>query len=1482
MLTPDQQARLDYLDAKYPDPAPAPPDPGPGANIFDRLMRQQFNLGPNIAQGLTNSAIGLLNLPLAPPDQIPRVTIPKPFDIGPAQTFPQKMVDTGAGLSSALLQAAVPAGAVGAGAKLLGAGASAAAIAGDVGAGIFQGLGESPGEGAAQGAEFGALGAANRFLPNPWLKAAANLAIPVGGQLLRGQNPLDQQSLINTGTMVALPLLMGHHVAERPIDPEIARRRAQAAADAELPGKSPYPNGSPFNAPQVAPPPGRSLFPYGEPVSEDDYTRQWEAQNPQEVSPPGSLQEAPAAPVPEVTSASVATAPEAATTPPDLNTHHDEVTRAVQDIASQYPGVDTQTHRTFDDIPEELKARILAQDPGLRSAEGFSDPTTGQQHIISENIPDADRAREVAVHEIVGHHGVDQVINPADWQGIQDHVLARGGDLADSISQDYHGQPLDALDAGQKHRVTREYVARVAEDTNLDPTLWQRVAGAVRSALRAAGIRREWTDADIQDLVRSAHRNLKAGDTGDLIGGSVDAAKKKSAPEDTGEQQVRDAYGRLAKSTGFPAVRIAELAKESGRPLNEVKSLLTREYQGGRALLTRGDWSNSSEETRAGAIDTPVSDQNLLVRLLEPKVDPSLPRRMDEAAQRQEEGDKSILGKVSRFAEINLGMSRSPEVMRAGEKGFGAESDLTKKANSATSAYLKEKPLLTPTQTDAAKAFNQSPGDAAAVSLLKTAALPKSAEEFLTAHKALQTSGQKVISSAETGAHKAVIDKTEGLYQRRAYQLFTDPKAWLRNFAAGKYDKALSDTVKYFKGKPEFAGIDDAIIEKSVRQYLNDKASHKGFQPDTKGSQKISQALYLSKHDLTPPQWKMLEGLQSDPRLPMADRDVIKDAIRDQHLRPADQARLETISKSKLLTDAENAQLHEIAQKETVAPEIRALFGEHTDPFEQAAFTSQKIIGSVRQAKTIAELAASKFDDGRSLAYSTADYSAAVKVATPEVKARLLGYQKLPEADGYGVLAGKWADRGVMDTLDAMNQGMDAGGNRFYAKIQKVMKLNATVLNPSTHAHWWMQMPLMMSMARVYNPAKWLEASQIVLGNNRAHDPIRDELTKNGILNSGKATEAGAGARAVANINEPKTTLGQIKTGGDKAIGFLGKLYGHPDEIIRTASYLNEKGKALAAGLSEEAAQNRAIDFTQRYTFNYKNLPPSVRAGSNIPGLNPFLAYSAELTRITKNLAKDVISGSAEDRTHAALNLALMAAVPLAISMGSSMANLSQQDQADWDHLRQMEGSELKGQIKFVTGRGKDGTFRYFDVGPMLPAGDTFDMVKDILHGDLKAFAADQPLVGLAHSPIASLGIDLSTGENQMTGQKLFTASDYAGRIVQPLLPPLLGSQLQRDVRSFAPNEQGSLGLSNPRTGRQDTPTTSLLGHVGIRMASENQGVLLRAAQSDAHAEQSAAQSDMLRVLATNASASAKERSVLKYQERARDIQQELMKKIAP
>jgi hypothetical protein len=78
--------------------------------------------------------------------------------------------------------------------------------------------------------------------------------------------------------------------------------------------------------------------------------------------------------------------------------------------------------------------------------------------------------------------------------------------------------------------------------------------------------------------------------------------------------EILAAYQRLARRLGYSNVEISGLKREAGCSMDSLKGFLLEESRQGRAVLSLGDWSVSSDETRAGAIEL-FGKPHLLVRL---------------------------------------------------------------------------------------------------------------------------------------------------------------------------------------------------------------------------------------------------------------------------------------------------------------------------------------------------------------------------------------------------------------------------------------------------------------------------------------------------------------------------------------------------------------------------------------------------------------------------------------------------------------------------------------------------------------------------------------------------------------------------------------------------------------------------------------------------------------------------------------------------
>lgn len=160
------------------------------------------------------------------------------------------------------------------------------------------------------------------------------------------------------------------------------------------------------------------------------------------------------------------------------NTGKIKVVQSAKDI----PGVDTSK---------------LSEKDVVYGAHDFDTDTT---YIVADSVKDIRNAHAILIHEVVGHRGVEAVLNDDEiYDVFQAAVDAyKGTDLLKKVVKDYH---LDLDDRVHRYMAGRELIAHMAE-TGEKPTVMQRIIGIIRDALRRLNFRLKWTDTDIKNLIR--------------------------------------------------------------------------------------------------------------------------------------------------------------------------------------------------------------------------------------------------------------------------------------------------------------------------------------------------------------------------------------------------------------------------------------------------------------------------------------------------------------------------------------------------------------------------------------------------------------------------------------------------------------------------------------------------------------------------------------------------------------------------------------------------------------------------------------------------------------------------------------------------------------------------------------------------------------------------------------------------------------------
>jgi len=146
----------------------------------------------------------------------------------------------------------------------------------------------------------------------------------------------------------------------------------------------------------------------------------------------------------------------------------------------------------------------------------------------------------------------------------------------------------------------------------------------IRSKL-TAGIIRKKADEAIDFLVnerkllkvKACGRTnfLHASTVKSYLGRFDEYTENSSVNADINRDIILESYERIKLQKGFPNIEIYELQQDLAVPMDKLKSFLLEESRKGRAVLSLGDWSLSSDEVRNGAIDLD-GKPHLIVRFL--------------------------------------------------------------------------------------------------------------------------------------------------------------------------------------------------------------------------------------------------------------------------------------------------------------------------------------------------------------------------------------------------------------------------------------------------------------------------------------------------------------------------------------------------------------------------------------------------------------------------------------------------------------------------------------------------------------------------------------------------------------------------------------------------------------------------------------------------------------------------------------------------
>lgn len=864
---------------------------------------------------------------------------------------------------------------------------------------------------------------------------------------------------------------------------------------------------------------------------------------------------------------------------------------------------------------------------------------------------------------------------------------------------------------------------------------------------------------------------------------------------------IRDMPG---VSSGTPSYQRRRMIAPGSRTAGTIDPALQATIAKG--ALTAGTYAASDDENKlrnTALVGGALFGSRLLRRT------PELRKTMREAAserlagQEQSKG-RAILGSIQRFGEKYMKLDRDTRIDVAGQQGIGVAESLAADAHTAIRDVAKLRGSFTPTQQSIVDMYLRSDRSAGAEALLKTAALPAEAEAGLIEASRVKMELQNVWAQAQSDPKKRkLIGDTLGEWQTMAYRSYVKPKDW--KWTKPQFDAVVAENM----ASPEYAGKSRDFIEKDVRQWLTEVANFEGRfdRVQNEGKSRMSRSAFIKRKELT--------------------------------------------------------------------AGVRDILGEIKDPFEREVLSVAKLASGAATAKTVTELAQMTGSSGLRFSLPVSAWEAELAAARAKGDnakvSELQQYAAVPDMEGLGVLSksptgeGMMAQRGVLDALQAgpghasnLPSWLD-GMAKIVAAVSRVPKGAMTLYNPATHIRNAGQMIFQSISAGVMpwhfvSNLRRLSDNSIYRGSGKTLKQLMRED------NIGTAHLGAGEFRRVSENLENLLTPGIM--GRIRAVHEMVKsIYGISDKLVRSAAYVKYLDEAAERGMSVAEARRYAVEQTNRYTQNYSGVSEAVNVARNIPGLNPFLSYTAEMLRVMKNLAGDVISTTtpAKRKAESALGLASLVGLGSALKWGIESIWSDDKSKAALEELTPLLPDFSRGRLN--ASAGSDGSEqRVVNLTPWLPAGDIVATAQNILKGDFDAFLASNPVAGL-RSPLISAVTEIASGRDTFTGRENYGAYEKYVRPVQKnMLPPLFPGNYQAEKvrKAFTTNERGRAGITDPQTGRRDTPSEALLSTVGVSVANYSRSRLLKQRTGELDRELTAARNKAQSILRTDVNAEEK------------------------
>ena len=490
-----------------------------------------------------------------------------------------------------------------------------------------------------------------------------------------------------------------------------------------------------------------------------------------------------------------------------------------------------------------------------------------------------------------------------------------------------------------------------------------------------------------------------------------------------------------------------------------------------------------------------------------------------------------------------------------------------------------------------------------------------------------------------------------------------------------------------------------------------------------------------------------------------------------------------------------------LKRRKVIAPEIRALLGEHTDPRLNFAKTATKLGRLIWNQAFLNRI----LENGVDVFLWT--HATKPAEATEQIAA--------DHSEPMAPLNGMWVTPDVKQAfIDALGKEQMSNWYRVVVQLNGAVKWGKTVGSPTTAARNWMS-AFFFTVANGHFDLRHMGKSVAGFREYFTHQGSAEriaylrELKQLGVVYD--TPYAGEMMRLLEDTKVTDTLMqSKARFTVGEAIRLATKFYQYGDDFWKIIGFENEKQMWMGAGLSEADAKAKAAERVRNTYPTYSMVGRAMHWLRRFPLAGTFVSFPAEIIRTTGNMlryvAEDLKSSNPKVRMMGmkrAVGLSIVSSMAYA-AQAATMAMLGYDDEDD-EAVRKMAAPWQRNASFIFTGRDKDGNIRFLDASFL----DPYNYWKR----PLMAITRDQPwdarlkdAVLEAFTPF--FGVDIAAG---VIFEVLANKKSSGGPVFDPHNPP--ADQMKAIADHLRKTLQPGIASNVERTLRALDGEKKLVGH---------------------------------------------------------------------